>query len=614
MAASTDSVFASVIQGHLECSICHARYQEPKMLDCSHSFCLGCLQELKLSQQPDDDRMICPLCQMETMLPEGGVAKLTDNGTLLSLIEDIIKQEQILLRQGSKVSCQACDEESEAISRCLDCEQYLCKECQKAHQRWAALRAHNITPCQGEFDAEKDSKMNISKCGIHPNHELNSYCVSCEMLICKICASSSHEEPMHTPVNFSDAIEIFLQEANDENSQRNGNDERVELSECCTPLRSRLAVKLAATNKQISQNAEKKIRQIRRQELQLKQMAQAKYRQKDKRLAEMAFATQTLKMVCSEMTHENCFRILKLRQELLHDYRDVAKTETGALNHDLSFIGFRDTDKKVELGTILVEEKWERLHQSWAKGRAIAAFSTGDMLVVNTTQRNFTELSSEGAVLNVLTVSQLEGCDEDPNVMKHPTGLAVDKDDHFHVLIDSEINIFNRDYQLIQQFTAGDFDEESDDSKPTCIALDDSLIAVGFEDKEQISLHNTDGSLIRTVPAPMIAKALTISNKRLLYTSYKEEKIICIDFEGNNIFTVNMAENVGPLGVRCDQAGDIYVLVLVCDEEETQLHHYNSDGKFIESLITGLDGHVDLTFTHDGKIAMCGSVKTQIWH
>ncbi|XP_022083522.1 E3 ubiquitin-protein ligase TRIM33-like [Acanthaster planci] len=204
MAASmtVESVLGSIIQGHLECSICHTCYQEPKMLHCSHSFCLKCLQELKQSQHLNDDKVTCPLCKRETTLPEGGVDKLNTNYTLIALVQEVVKQEQLLQDEGSMVMCQACDESNEAISCCMDCGHYLCQECKKAHQRLAALRTHKVTSLAELSEAMMakpvSTKSYISMCDNHPSQELCFYCNSCEQLICKICSSSGHKEPVHS--------------------------------------------------------------------------------------------------------------------------------------------------------------------------------------------------------------------------------------------------------------------------------------------------------------------------------------------------------------------------------------------------------------------------------
>ncbi|XP_033640798.1 tripartite motif-containing 13-like [Asterias rubens] len=44
---TAQSVLAEISQDHLECPICSGRFKQPKLLECSHSFCLECLQQLR---------------------------------------------------------------------------------------------------------------------------------------------------------------------------------------------------------------------------------------------------------------------------------------------------------------------------------------------------------------------------------------------------------------------------------------------------------------------------------------------------------------------------------------------------------------------------------------
>ena len=43
------------------------------------------------------------------------------------------------------VICKSCDDQSIATSRCEDCEENLCDECVKAHQRVKVTKDHKIT-------------------------------------------------------------------------------------------------------------------------------------------------------------------------------------------------------------------------------------------------------------------------------------------------------------------------------------------------------------------------------------------------------------------------------------------------------------------------------------
>jgi hypothetical protein len=64
----------------LECPICFEKYVNPKILPCSHTFCLRCLI-------PVNRKIICPMCRIETIVPNAGTIGLTSNRQISDLLE-----------------------------------------------------------------------------------------------------------------------------------------------------------------------------------------------------------------------------------------------------------------------------------------------------------------------------------------------------------------------------------------------------------------------------------------------------------------------------------------------------------------------------------------------
>ena len=78
----------SVLKKHLECPLCMDRFKEPKMLKCSHSYCLKCLQQIAESK-PTSTKLTCPVCRAETSLIGKGVADLPTDFKITSLLDEI---------------------------------------------------------------------------------------------------------------------------------------------------------------------------------------------------------------------------------------------------------------------------------------------------------------------------------------------------------------------------------------------------------------------------------------------------------------------------------------------------------------------------------------------
>ncbi len=84
-----------VIEGvadELECAICNEHFNQPKYLQCMHTFCAGCLEDLAKSR--GGRKMLpCPLCRQETPVPKDGIRHgLKTNTMAVSILEKIKKK------------------------------------------------------------------------------------------------------------------------------------------------------------------------------------------------------------------------------------------------------------------------------------------------------------------------------------------------------------------------------------------------------------------------------------------------------------------------------------------------------------------------------------------
>ena len=50
----------------LECAICMEIYKQPKLLECMHTFCGGCIDKMMTHNGQQQDSVVCPTCRFET--------------------------------------------------------------------------------------------------------------------------------------------------------------------------------------------------------------------------------------------------------------------------------------------------------------------------------------------------------------------------------------------------------------------------------------------------------------------------------------------------------------------------------------------------------------------
>ena len=110
-----------------ECSICMNAFNDPRMLPCIHTFCLECLKRTAdEAQKKSGDRMPCPLCRKDFIIPEDGINGLQKNGwrplkcTTMYCTEHPQKPLDYYCADCKKILCVSCCVESHTSHKCKD--------------------------------------------------------------------------------------------------------------------------------------------------------------------------------------------------------------------------------------------------------------------------------------------------------------------------------------------------------------------------------------------------------------------------------------------------------------------------------------------------------------
>ena len=111
--------------------------------------------------------------------------------------------------------CSSCDEGSRATSRCKDCNEYLCDNCVRAHQRVRLTKDHFIVRLALDSTSTKlhpspsliqpVSERPPSFCDLHDQEILRLYCDTCAQAICRECTMIDHIG--HSFIYLQDAVE-----------------------------------------------------------------------------------------------------------------------------------------------------------------------------------------------------------------------------------------------------------------------------------------------------------------------------------------------------------------------------------------------------------------------
>ncbi|KTG35129.1 hypothetical protein cypCar_00004682 [Cyprinus carpio] len=200
------------------------------VLPCLHAFCRQCLEG---HRSPGDPlKLRCPTCDQKVSLSESGVDALPSSNFLFSNLLDVVVSAEEQGKNGRSSSvvhhggllrpqhlsdpqCSSCDEGNPAASHCLDCQEYLCDNCVRAHQRVRLTKDHFI---EGLLESlhlanrtnNSNTPINISQsfhnsfsmlnvfqermdfCQQHDDAVLRFFCDSCGVPICRECSLGRH--------------------------------------------------------------------------------------------------------------------------------------------------------------------------------------------------------------------------------------------------------------------------------------------------------------------------------------------------------------------------------------------------------------------------------------
>lgn len=117
--------------------------------------------------------LCCPVCQQETLIGARGAASLPCDYVLTNILD-------MTAIESMSVLCTSCKTTESAIARCSDCANFLCPNCNTAHQFMRCFENHKVIAFE---DLKRSSEtVPIHKpifCEHHPAENMKFYCYTC---------------------------------------------------------------------------------------------------------------------------------------------------------------------------------------------------------------------------------------------------------------------------------------------------------------------------------------------------------------------------------------------------------------------------------------------------
>lgn len=172
-----------------DCAICFSKLSSPRVLACLHVFCETCIDNLLIDEAGDSkiaSILTCPVCRQNTHVGPKGPASLACDYVLTNILD-------MSAIENMAVLCTSCKAKENAVARCSDCANFLCPNCNTAHQFMRCFESHKVIAF--EDLKRSDQAIPIHKpifCDYHPAENMKFYCYTCQVRYSFINSKSSH--------------------------------------------------------------------------------------------------------------------------------------------------------------------------------------------------------------------------------------------------------------------------------------------------------------------------------------------------------------------------------------------------------------------------------------
>ncbi|XP_033641180.1 E3 ubiquitin-protein ligase TRIM71-like [Asterias rubens] len=632
-AAST--VLNKISKESLKCGLCQNFYFKPKIMDCVHTFCEDCLVKYRNMKYPKNTRIPCPVCSDETELPIGGITGLKSNLHLSGVVEEMVLHDQLLGAKGKKLECGGCDENKEAIARCMDCDHFLCQGCVEAHKRFAMIKNHSIATLDelrtGKIELKSPARKKAPECENHPGEKIRCFCETCSELICLECAFLGHARPQHESVSIREAANRRRQSMRDflPKTEEVVN-EFQQVQKGLNTVKNDLKINASDARKSIQELVASKISELRKKEKSLldeidhteKQRAQTMQQSDQKVTSFIGKARHSLEVARNAIETATDSDFLSLHPTVERDLQNLTEKSPPQVHQKLSFLKFTGLAKEaadnVTLGQVVKRGEWDMMATfgkegtmegefKWARG--ITACPNGDIAVAD---RNN----------NRVAVSSSEGNHKVSIPAQSARNVACDSKNRLVVIDRSGLaTVYNGDRKQVLQFPVAPSEQGTVD--PRCVAIDkEDRIYIGDFTRQLISIHSPiDGKVERIIQVNMKPEFICVTGKNLILMSNADEgKVVAVDpwgAKGNEAFgfeTVFEGEKMKPAGIAIDGNDEIYISGYMGYINTGQIHHYTARGKHIKCIADKQYMPQGICFNTKGMLIMANYHSVRIFN
>jgi len=97
-----------------ECPICTEVFTDPRVLPCIHTYCLKCIEGCGVDKKPGE-KLPCPLCRKEFVIPDTGLTELPKNFFVNKLLH--VKEISTVELSTQALVCDVCSHDKSIMTQ-----------------------------------------------------------------------------------------------------------------------------------------------------------------------------------------------------------------------------------------------------------------------------------------------------------------------------------------------------------------------------------------------------------------------------------------------------------------------------------------------------------------
>ncbi|XP_072047087.1 uncharacterized protein [Amphiura filiformis] len=529
-ASEDPDVSIKVMEEDLSCYICYNLLREPKELDCPHVFCLQCLQKWVKKGRTVE----CPECRHITIVPQGGLVNLKTNLRLKSMAE--------------------------------------------------------------KYAERVEKQKGVPICPNHEGEKQHFFCVTCGVTVCHNCLVLEHERPQH---EIKELKVITKMRKTEVKAKMDNIKQKMKKIEGDEKKLNEIERRLQAARDQAEKDVKKRHQEvISEAEAKLKDTIasiQATYQQRMDTLKKKQ--NHANDMVCRlrnvytatenvvDTAADHVF--MKQHKSLVDQMNKLCISQHEMPSSDLVNLQFNPGSGTVSsswFGEVVEDRKCELklVHEfgAFQKAQGVAVTQTGLLAVI------------DSHVKEVIIYHKVSG----EYKRQFSLGSSADGPDGkvtgpFSVAVTSEGKFFvTHSGRIVKIFLpSGRYEKTLTGVGDIITTTLDDMIVIGSTTKGVITVHQSDGVLIRTHQVDCTCKAIASNGKQIAFTTGRNgNSIHVIDFvTGQVIWTVDM---ILPHGICYEPKTNT---LFVAGGSETRGHHViyqycSTTGHLISRLASSL--------------------------